>query len=211
MSDFLANSPPKLIIFDLFGTLVKYGVMHHPFRKLLKWARDNGRRPEPDDALKLMTINAELPTLVAALGISAPEWLLEQIQQEILEELGSLTLYDDAIAALSALAEQNTPFAICSNLAFPYGDVLGRLLGNYKFMSCMSYEVGFIKPDPEIYRFIVDTALVTPGECLFIGDTFLADYEGPQQFGMRARHLVRDKPRSGYEISLLTDVLDIFN
>lgn len=35
-------SIPKLVIFDLYGALVKFGVMHHPFRELLKWAREHG-------------------------------------------------------------------------------------------------------------------------------------------------------------------------
>ena len=47
----------KYVIFDLFGTLVKYGVQHHPFRQLLKWARENGRPVKADDARTIMTTN----------------------------------------------------------------------------------------------------------------------------------------------------------
>ncbi len=35
------DSVQKLVIFDLFGTLVGFGAMHHPFSKLLKWGREN--------------------------------------------------------------------------------------------------------------------------------------------------------------------------
>lgn len=38
------------IIFDLFGTLVNFGVHRHPYRQLLKLGRKNGRKPQADDA-----------------------------------------------------------------------------------------------------------------------------------------------------------------
>lgn len=169
---------PELVIFDLFGTLIKYGVMHHPFRELLKWARGTGRRPKPDDARRLMTVNGGLPDLVSALDVVAPDWLLNQMQQQIEEELASLSLYDDVEPTLSSLKERNIPFAVCSNLASPYGNAIERLLMNYQFISCLSYQVGFIKPEPDIYRAITDVARVAPNKCLFIGDTLLADFEG---------------------------------
>ena len=45
-----ANYKISHVTFDLFGTLIKFGVQHHPFRQLLKWARENGRQVLPDDA-----------------------------------------------------------------------------------------------------------------------------------------------------------------
>ena len=203
----LIRNSTKLVVFDLFGTLVKYGVMHHPFRALLKWARDMGRRPKPDDARILMTVNRELPDLIRTLGISAPEWLLEQTQQHILDEIESASLFNDVEPILAALQERGIPFAICSNLAAPYGRAIKRLLNNHEFIRCMSYEVGFIKPEPEMYKTITDAARVEPGECLFVGDTYLADYEGPQKFGMRALHLVRGQPGDGPTIASLSDTL----
>ncbi|EJO5753567.1 HAD family hydrolase [Salmonella enterica] len=205
------SAQTNLVIFDLFGTLIKYGERHHPFRQVLKWARENGRCPEPDDARRLMTVDGKLTELVAALGISAPDWLLEQAQLQIQEELASLTLYDDVAPTLVALTARNIPFAICSNLASPYGSVLERLLISHQFIRCMSYEVGFIKPDPEIYRTVTATAQVDPAECLFVGDTLLADVEGPRQYGMRALHLLRGQPSDGDAVNSLIDILPLIN
>jgi FMN phosphatase YigB (HAD superfamily) len=67
---------PKTVIFDLYGTLVKFGVMHHPFRQLLKWARDNGRKVRADDARQLMTTNGDIFMLADHLGIKAPQEIL---------------------------------------------------------------------------------------------------------------------------------------
>ncbi|HCS64879.1 MAG TPA: haloacid dehalogenase [Cellvibrio sp.] len=205
------NSPenPKVVIFDLYGTLVKFGVMHHPFRQLLKWARENGRKPKPDDARTLMTVNGDVPALVAALGIDAPDALLKQIQLHIQEELSSLTLYDDVIPTLTAIRRHNIPIAICSNLAFPYGKAIDLLPEGQQLTRGLSYETGFIKPESGIYHAIICQLHVRPEECLFVGDTLLADYEGPRQFGMHAYHLVRGTPSTGHSINSLADVLTI--
>jgi hypothetical protein len=48
--------PPSPIVFDLYGTLIRFGVMHHTFRKILRWAKEQGCKPGQDDARKLMTM-----------------------------------------------------------------------------------------------------------------------------------------------------------
>ncbi|PUA26855.1 MAG: hypothetical protein B0W54_20720 [Cellvibrio sp. 79] len=67
--------------------------MHHPFRQLLKWARENGRQPNPDDARKLMTINSDVRELSTVLEIFAPNSLIDKIQTQIQKELNSLSLF----------------------------------------------------------------------------------------------------------------------
>ncbi|MFO1369078.1 MAG: HAD family hydrolase [Marinagarivorans sp.] len=211
----MSNSPElnrtKLLVFDLFGTLVDYGVRHRPFLRLLKWSQDAGRRPRADDARRLMTEDGDLRDLVTALDIIAPDWLLEQTQRQLDEELASLVLYPDVVPTLSTLKRQGIALAICSNLASPYGKVIERLLGDYQFILCLSYQVGHIKPEPEIYGAITKLARVTPEECLFVGDTLLADYLGPRKFGMRAYHLVRGIANDSDSIQSLVDVLDKIN
>ncbi|WP_255477840.1 HAD family hydrolase [Cellvibrio sp. KY-YJ-3] len=123
------------------------------------------------------------------------------------EELASLTLFDDVLPALDILAKQGIPLAICSNLAKPYGVVIDKLLPQFKFSRHLSYEIGAIKPDREIYESIVAGTGSAPGQILFIGDTCLADYEGPTEFGFRAKHLVRSQPSEGNTIASLKDVL----
>ena len=49
-----------------------------------KWAATKA-----DDARTLMTINTDIPNLVASLGINAPHTLIEQIEKDIQEELNS--------------------------------------------------------------------------------------------------------------------------
>lgn len=203
------NTSPALIVFDLYGTLVQFGMMHHPFRKVLLWARQQGRSPQPDDARRLMTADKDCGELLATLGIFPPANMLAQLHQEIQEELASLTLFDDALPTLDELANQGIPLAICSNLAKPYGAVIDTLLPQFNFARHLSYELGAIKPDREIYESIVTGTGLVPGQILFIGDTWLADYEGPTQFGFRAKHLVRGQHSGSNTIASLTEVLQL--
>ncbi len=201
------NTSPALIVFDLYGTLVQFGIKHHPFRKILLWAREQGRSPQPDDARKLMTVDKDGSELLATLGIFPPANMLTQLHQEIQEELASLTLFDDVLPTLDFLTSRGVPLAICSNLAKSYGVVIDKLLPQFNFAKHLRYEIGAIKPDREIYESIVTGTGLAPDQIIFIGDTSLADYEGPIQFGFRAKHLIRGQQSGGKSIASLKDVL----
>lgn len=197
----------EAIIFDLFGTLIRYRVQHHPYRQLLKWAREHGRIPQPSDARVIMTHDEGIELLTDKLRVNAPAGLLNKLTDDIETELQSLTLFDDVEPTLEALHNSNIRLAICSNLAKPYGAVIPRLLSNFSFTHVLSYECGFIKPEPEIYKLAAAGLNVSPKECLFVGDTYLADYHGPCEAGMSALHLVRDKEPFGDSIAALTDLI----
>lgn len=201
------NPSPAVVAFDLYGTLIRFGLMHHPFRKLLLWARDQGRKPRPDDARKIMTADMGCEELLAEIGVFPSPDRLAQIHREIQEELNRLTLFDDVLPVLNALTDAGIPLAICSNLAKPYGVIIDRLLPQFNFIKCLSYTVGAIKPDKEIYDAIVNGSGVSPEQILFVGDTWLADYDGPRRYGFQAKHLVRDQHPATDSISSLKDLL----
>jgi len=178
---------------------------------LMLWAREQGRKPQPDDARKIMTADKTCEELLAELGIFPSANMLAQLHREVQEELNSLTLFDDVLTTLDVLANQGIPLAICSNLAKPYGAVIDKLLPQFNFARHLSYELGAIKPDREIYKSIVAGTGLAPGQILFIGDTSLADYEGPTQFGFQAKHLVRGQTSGSNTIASLTEVLQMLN
>jgi HAD superfamily hydrolase (TIGR01549 family) len=202
---------PELVIFDVYGTLIQFGVKHHPYRKVMQWARQQGRSPQPDDARTLMTLTGSPTEIFSTMGIFPPESMLTQLKTDIEEELGSLRLFDDALSTLNQLVDWQIPIAVCSNLAQPYGVIIDSLLPETPLLKCLSYEVGHIKPEPEIYQWISDRTNTSPTRCLFVGDTLLADYEGPKKFGFEARHLIRGSTSSGDTIGSLSELLDIWN
>jgi HAD superfamily hydrolase (TIGR01549 family) len=185
-------SVPNLVVFDLYGTLINFGIKNHPYRKILQWARQQGRSPHPDDARTIMTTLGNPTDIFSKMGIDVPSQMLSQFNDEVEQEIESLTLYDDVLPVLSQLTANRIPMAICSNLAQPYGAVIQTLLLQFQFIRCLSYEVGFIKPDREMYEFVVNRSGVTQSQAIFVGDTLHADYDGPKEFGFNARHLVRD-------------------
>lgn len=200
----------ELIIFDLYGTLVQFGIKNHPYRKIMKWAHELGRAPKPQDARSLLTLDYEPADAFSAIGIEVPTFMLSQLQAEIEEEIQGITLFDDVIPVLTQLTSSGIPMVICSNLAKPYGCVINTLLPDFKFIKCLSYEVGYIKPEKAIYEWITSRSSFTPEQCLFVGDTLLADYEGPRQHGFQARHLIREGNSSNETIKNLTEILSLF-
>lgn len=202
---------PQLVVFDLYGTLVKFGITHHPYRKILRWAHTRGRKPLDTDARTLMTRNESPEETFQFMGIDASAELLQVFRNEIHEELNSLTLFDDVLLTLKSLESSGIELAICSNLANPYGEIIDRLLSEFSFSKYLSYEIGFIKPENQMYDAIVKMRSIRKEEILFVGDTLLADYEGPIKYGFQARHLCRTQASHDQSIQSLKDILRLFS
>lgn len=200
---------PRIVVFDLYGTLVQFGVMRHPYRRILQWAREQGRTPQPDDARQLMTRKSDPVAVFASLGIFPPDALLARFNQDIHDEMESLCLFNDVRPTLEALVEMDITIGICSNLAAPYGEVIERLLSGFRFVTSLSYEVGAIKPEPHIYDAIVSKSGIPAVQTWFVGDTWLADYDGPTRYGFQAMHLVRKTPMERGQIDSLTHIADL--
>ena len=195
---------PSVIVFDVFGTLVKIGERRSPYRKLIKWLKENGRQPKPDDAKFIMSQNLSFTELVKLLGINIPDQLLQELEHDLNDELQSIVLYEDTLSTLEELKELGFRLALCSNLAMPYGKVVSSLLPNIDTYA-WSYEVGAIKPESQIYQYLIDQLECRAKDVLFIGDTPLADYSGPNEFGMSARLIDR---KNGQKLAdVLNDIL----
>ena len=195
---------PSVIIFDVFGTLVKIGERRSPYRKLIKWLKENGRQPKPDDAKFIMSQNLSFTELVKLLGINIPDQLLQELEHDLNDELQSIVLYEDTLSTLEELKELGFRLALCSNLAMSYGKVVSSLLPNIDTYA-WSYEVGAIKPESQIYQYLIDQLECRAKDVLFIGDTPLADYSGPNEFGMSARLIDR---KNGQKLAdVLNDIL----
>ena len=179
-----------------------YFLKHH--RKLIKWLKENERQPKPDDAKFIMSQNLSFTELVKLLGINIPDQLLQELEHDLNDELQSIVLYEDTLSTLEELKELGFRLALCSNLAMPYGKVVSSLLPNIDTYA-WSYEVGAIKPESQIYQYLIDQLECHAKDVLFIGDTLLADYSGPNEFGMSARLIDR---KNGQKLAdVLNDIL----
>lgn len=122
-----AHIQPSIIVFDVFGTLVKIGKRRFPYRKLMKWLKQNGRKPKPDDAKLIMSHNLDFTELAKLLRADIPNELLQELKSDLNKELQSIVLYEDTLSTLEELKKLGFKLALCSNLAMPYGKVVSSL------------------------------------------------------------------------------------
>lgn len=130
-----------VVMFDAFGTLLKIQNGVHPYRQILQKGREQGRRPQPDDAHILMTRSLGLAEAADHFEIKVSAKELQNIQAQLDEELAGIQAFPDAIEAVHLLKEAGIRVVVCSNLAKPYGAAARRLfpqMDAYGF----SYELG---------------------------------------------------------------------
>lgn len=192
---------PRVIVFDAFGTLVKIGESRSPYRKLMKWLKDSGRKPSSKDINIIMSNSVDIKQLATLFGYTIPPNLLNEIYNDLQFELNTIELYSDTIPTLQNLKHLGFKIALCSNLAMPYGEKLKTLFPDLFDTVIFSYEAGAIKPELRIYIAIQEQLACQMADMLFIGDHPLLDVEIPISLGMSAKLIERNK------MQRLTDVL----
>ncbi|WP_244507283.1 HAD family hydrolase [Pseudomonas panipatensis] len=180
----------KAVVFDAFGTLLCIGTRKQPYLQLMRLAREAGRPPQWDDARTLMTHKLGLAAAAERFQVSLPISSLAALERDLFEELSSVTLYSDALPAISVLREAGIKIAVCSNLAAPYM-VPVKLLLPALDAYCWSFDVSAIKPEPAIYQHVAHQLACPPSSLAMIGDTLGADCLGPRRCGLRGYHLCR--------------------
>jgi len=196
------------IIFDLFGTLIvpdrfeETNIAH-----LLEWAAVRGLPVSPDatqvveEASTWMWQETRLTgrqvlrreALARAadqLGWRADEALLTEATRVFFTpEVGTVRAYPDAVTSLEALGQMGLRLGLIS-IASDHGlveQVLHRTgLAPYLDPVVSSAAFGRVKPDPGIFRFVLERWGSPPEQCVMVGDTLDADIEGAQALGMRA-------------------------
>ncbi|MBU0643460.1 MAG: HAD family hydrolase [Alphaproteobacteria bacterium] len=173
----------ELICFDLFGTLVEITDRRRPFASLRRnMALDKVARMRR----LAMTTDLALEEIDEAIQGGATVDKIVGAKADIAREVASTRLRTGVPEMLSALP---VPFGICSNLSPDYLPALQRFAEVRPAFRIMSCEVGYLKPDPEIYELVVAAAGVPREKILFVGDTPSADIDGPRCAGMQANHV----------------------
>ncbi len=187
----LINPNIKAICFDAFGTLVEITQKRRPFRHLPDILTPeqvvdikNRIMREPISMWDLATQN---PSPAQTQAKTQTKMQAKQtFEQELAIELASIRLRPHINDLWFYLKEQGYKIAICSNLAHPYGAPLIAALPQNPDALILSYQTGYIKPEPEIYKLVCDKLALSASNILFTGDTKSADVIGPREFGMEA-------------------------
>ncbi len=142
----------------------------------MKWLKDNGRQPQPDDAKFIMSHNLNLAELAKRLAVNIPDQFLQELEHDLDKELRSIRLYEDTLSTLEELKKLGFRLALCSNLAMPYGKIVSLISYLLLDAYAWSYEVGAIKPESKILSItLIDQSTMScqAQTVLFIGDTAL--------------------------------------
>ena len=176
----------KAVCFDAFGTLVEIkdkrrshaaliGLMDMPAADQLKHA--------------IMRQPLSLEACIAQYAPLLPQETAQSLKDDLAAELASITLRPQIEALWQSLRAGGYKIALCSNLALSYGPPLLETLPGKTDALILSYDVGHIKPETQIYQYVCDKLSLPADAILFTGDTISADVDGPKAFGMQAIHI----------------------
>lgn len=172
-----------LIVFDAFGTLLEIGSRRRPVAHLRR--RMSAEKASQYRRLA-MTTELTLAELDAKINGGATIADLSLAQVLIAHEVASTRLRPGIPEMLAGLRH---PYGLCSNLSTDYVPAVFRFPEIRPLFRILSCQVGYVKPQAEIYRLVIEAAGVPASRVLFVGDTPAADIEGPRSAGMRAIHI----------------------
>ncbi len=186
---------------------------------------------EPDDEFLRFCLTTNIPELSPFLwaaadrfGCSQPGSALETEFASILRnEVCCVARYEDVNETLEGLQDRNMDLGVISNLwSFPAERIFDdrKGLGAYfpRKNRIYSFEVGYRKPDPQIYEEAIRRLGLEPDEILMIGDNLNADVLGALAVGMRAALIdrpgeipVESLPEGVIYLRSLTEILHILD
>lgn len=170
----------QAVCFDAFGTLVEITDKRGPFRALL------GEGPRGQPSADALISPLGLSDLARELSIEIGEARLQELEHDLAAECRSVRLRPGMDLIWSLLRRASVKIGICSNLALPYAEPLLGVIPGIPNALIFSFEVGFAKPQPEIFHLVCKQLGMPAKQILFVGDTLDADVLGPQTIGMHA-------------------------
>lgn len=181
----------KAVALDAFGTIVYIADPRKPYRRLLEIGERGGRPILPSDPATIMSMRGDLLAAADTLGIALTRQQQLKLLDDVEAEATSVIVFPETLAVLEELRAAGKRLVVVSNLSQPYGDRLKQIIGPAVDAYVLSYEVGAVKPDPRIYQAATEACGCAPESILFVGDTPMADLDGPRSAGMQARLIDR--------------------
>lgn len=173
----------KAVIFDCFGTLMEIKEKKMPY----KYLRDELYKNNIviDNFAKLVMENScEIEDIEKMSKFKFSNEQKLKFKQMLEKELRSIHIFEDVNQYLKELKEKNIKTILCSNLALPYGKSAKSLtLPLDKYI--LSYEVGHIKPNKEIFQLCLNQYNLKKEEVVYVGDSIKDDYNGATEFGIK--------------------------
>jgi len=126
-------------------------------------------------------------TLLAEVGLKASQDTLIEVMKKVQQLYKGMTfvLFDDVLANLKRLKEQNLTLGLLTNLAKDMNPICRELgLEPYVNFIVTSGEVGADKPQPPIFLAALERAGVHASEAVHVGDQYKMDVVGARGVGI---------------------------
>ena len=156
---------PKIqaICFDAFGTLVEIKDKRRAHAALI-----GHLDPKAQEKLRYDIMRKPL-TIQDCVSTYAPHLdkkIIQALEADLAAEIASITLRPQIDKLWSKLRAEGYKIALCSNLALSYGPPLLERLPDRPDALILSYEAGFIKPEPGIYQKVCESLSLSPDAIL---------------------------------------------
>lgn len=123
---------------------------------------------------------------------------------------GSFSVYSDVLPCLKALEKANIRRVILSNWDSRVHEIIDGLeLRPYFEDVLVSSEIGYSKPNPRIFEFLLDRLGLMANEVLHVGDDLTADVMGAHEAGLEALLIWREKNPPGSDVKSITSLIQI--
>lgn len=204
MSDGIGDAPIEAVLFDFSGTLFRLehdgdwfagpdgtDDVEYQLELIRRLTAPTGAPVDMTDEQRARWDRRDLDpeahreafTHVLLASGAAPA-LADRLYGRVLD-VDSWTPYPDTAAVLRGLSNAGVRVGVVSNIPFDIRPIFDRLgvLDTIEHFS-LSFEVGAVKPDPEIFRDALTGLGVEPEAALMVGDSEIAD-GGGRAIGMR--------------------------
>lgn len=139
-----------------------------------------------------------------------PHAMVEQAFEIFIAARNDVTLYDEVLPALAVLKSRYRLFTASNGNADLHKIGIAHLFER----SIAAREVGALKPDPLVFRKVIDGTDLGVDEVLYVGDDPMMDVEGARGAGMHPVWINRDGAQwpsdiapAHYSIKTLTDLV----
>ena len=188
MSEAGLSRTPKLVLFDLDGTLVDSAPDLAGTANELRAAHD--MPPLAYERFRPMVGSGARGMLGVAFGIDASDARFEALRVEFLRlyerrMTQETRIFDDMLAVLAALDVAGSPWGIVTNKAARFTDPLTRALGlDGRAATVISGDTTpYSKPHPEPLLEAARRVGIAPADCIYVGDD-LRDVQAGRAAGM---------------------------
>jgi HAD superfamily hydrolase (TIGR01549 family) len=168
---------------------------------------------EMDDSQKCLVWGSFPEQILEAIGYTRSDKaeVARNLRRETWENPYNYYLSDDVLPTLIGLKDAGIRIACVSNEDVHLNNFFVHFgIDQYFDFILVSEEVNCEKPNKLIFEEALNRANMEANEVLFVGDSYISDYEGPRKVGIKAVLLDRSgqNKKNIEKIGKLTDVLE---